>query len=151
MVYSKYLVAILLVCSPLIFNIALAAENNSNTEIEGLSEDWTGIERLSESPYALPERTPYEWYSSLGILLYSLLLCILITFLIIRQNTDGLRADSIGSWDPMSVIRFFGLTFIITTGMYLIVSGYSDQQIAGMMGLLGSLAGYLLGESKERK
>ena len=36
---------------------------------------------------------------------------------------------------------------VVTAGLYLIVAGYSDTQIAPMMGLLGTIIGYLLGKT----
>jgi hypothetical protein len=35
---------------------------------------------------------------------------------------------------------------IISSSIFLIVAGYTSQQIAPAMGLLGTLAGYLLGK-----
>lgn len=42
--------------------------------------------------------------------------------------------------------KAYTLTLIIFAGLYLIVTGWSDNQLAPMMGLLGTLAGYILGE-----
>lgn len=39
-----------------------------------------------------------------------------------------------------------GLTLVVTAGLFLITAGYSETQIAPMMGLLGTIAGYLLGK-----
>jgi len=36
---------------------------------------------------------------------------------------------------------------IITGALFLVVAGYTDKQMAPVMGLLGTLAGYLLGKS----
>jgi hypothetical protein len=47
-----------------------------------------------------------------------------------------------------SFVKLSGLTLVITSGILLIVSGYSQNQIASMMGLLGTVAGYLLGKGK---
>jgi hypothetical protein len=40
----------------------------------------------------------------------------------------------------------FGTILIITTSVFLVVAGYSSNQIAPVTGLLGTLAGYLLGK-----
>lgn len=45
-----------------------------------------------------------------------------------------------------SILRIFGTILIIIAGVFLVVAGYSDRQIAPVMGLLGTIAGYLLGK-----
>ena len=45
-----------------------------------------------------------------------------------------------------SVLRIFGTILIIVIAVFLVVAGYSDQQIAPVMGLLGTIVGYLLGK-----
>lgn len=46
--------------------------------------------------------------------------------------------------------KAFTLTLIIFAGVFLIVIGWSDQQLAPMMGLLGTIAGYILGADRPR-
>ena len=46
------------------------------------------------------------------------------------------------------ILRAFSLPLIIVSAVYLVVIGYSDQQISSVIGLLGAIAGYILG-SKE--
>jgi len=40
------------------------------------------------------------------------------------------------------------LNLVLTTALALIVMGYTQEQIAPMMGLLGTVAGYLLGKGE---
>jgi hypothetical protein len=47
-----------------------------------------------------------------------------------------------------ALIRAFALTLIIVAAVFLIVTGYTEQQIAPAMGLLGTIAGYLLGTGR---
>lgn len=46
-----------------------------------------------------------------------------------------------------AILRVFGTVLIITGALFLVVAGYTDKQMAPVMGLLGTLAGYLLGKS----
>lgn len=46
-----------------------------------------------------------------------------------------------------SVLRVFGTVLIIICAIFLVVAGYTDQQMGPVMGLLGTIAGYLLGKS----
>jgi hypothetical protein len=48
-----------------------------------------------------------------------------------------------------SMLRLFGTLTIIIAAVFLVVAGYSDKQIAPVMGLLGTIAGYLLGKPTE--
>jgi hypothetical protein len=69
-----------------------------------------------------------------AILVYSLIVLALATYLIRLGKSSS------------SVLRIFGTILIISSSIFLIVAGYTSQQIAPAMGLLGTLAGYLLGK-----
>jgi asparagine N-glycosylation enzyme membrane subunit Stt3 len=45
-------------------------------------------------------------------------------------------------------IKFITVTLIITSTLFLITAGYSNDQIAPAVGLLGTIAGYLLGRNQ---
>jgi hypothetical protein len=47
-------------------------------------------------------------------------------------------------------VGIFRGALIISSSIFLIVAGYTSQQIAPAMGLLGTLAGYLLGKESSR-
>lgn len=51
------------------------------------------------------------------------------------------------SWDGPATLRMIIITLIIISGSFLITSGYSNDQIVPIVGLLGSIAGYLLGKT----
>ena len=48
-----------------------------------------------------------------------------------------------------STLRVVGTIVILIMAVFLVVAGYSDKQIAPVMGLLGTVAGYLLGKSSK--
>lgn len=75
---------------------------------------------------------------SLSTLVFGLILCLAEIFVIFRKKEV--------QWDQ-STIRVLGLTMIIVFGSFLITAGYSEYQIASMMGLLGTVAGYLLAKT----
>lgn len=91
--------------------------------------------------------TDGDWWSvtnamtmSSAILIFGLVVLVLATYLIKK----GIA--------PEAVLRIFGTILIIVIASFLVVAGYSDQQISPVIGLLGTLAGYLLGkETKENK
>ena len=91
-----------------------------------------------------PTETP--WWStrnamtmSAALLVFGVVVLLLATYLIkVRKSSEA-------------VLRIFGTILIIVIAVFLVVAGYSDTQIAPVMGLLGTIAGYLLGkESKEK-
>ncbi len=80
-----------------------------------------------------------DFFLSMSILVFGLVLCLAEIFVLFKKKEV--------SWDP-SAFRVFGLTLIIVSGVFLITAGYSEYQIASMMGLLGTVAGYLLAQSQ---
>lgn len=53
--------------------------------------------------------------------------------------------------EPEALLRSFGTILIVIAAVFLIVAGYSEKQIAPVIGLLGTIAGYLLGKSSVKK
>jgi hypothetical protein len=88
----------------------------------------------------LPEhsgRASAEIYLSVGVLLFGVLL-IGLQVLVMLKMAKG--------WETHST-RMVGLTLVIVAGLFFITAGYSQDQIAPMVGLLGTIAGYLLGKT----
>ena len=85
----------------------------------------------------------WEFMLSLIVLGFGLLIIALETFIVFKFK---------GKIATSSVIQFIIVTLIITSALFLITAGYGNDQIAPAMGLLGTIAGYLLGRShKEDK
>lgn len=67
----------------------------------------------------------------------------------------GIFALALAAWmirherDSQVILRVFATIIIITLTVFLIVAGYSDQQIAPAVGLLGTIAGYLLARTTQ--
>ena len=70
---------------------------------------------------------------SISLLVFGLIICGLSAFLLCKDKNVG------------DVIRAFALPLIIVSAVMLVVAGYSDRQITSVIGLLGTIAGYLLG------
>ncbi|MBI3014428.1 MAG: hypothetical protein HYY65_05065 [Candidatus Tectomicrobia bacterium] len=104
------------------------------------------IDGLSTSSSPAPVGTAASsWWSvtdamtiSASVLVFGLLVILLATYLIrAGKHTEA-------------VLRIFGTILIVMVAVFLVVAGYTDTQIAPVMGLLGTIAGYLLGkETKE--
>jgi hypothetical protein len=98
---------------------------------------------VTEQPPA-PGKVP--WWSvtdamtiSASILLFGLLVMMLATGALRHGIAAGL------------VLRLFGMLTIIVLAVFLVVAGYDSQQIAPVTGLLGTLAGYLVGRSVQEQ
>ncbi len=84
-------------------------------------------------------RSTTEIYLSLAVLLFGL---------IILGLQIGIMFKVGKGWGSNS-IRITGITLVIVSGLFLITAGYTQDQIAPMIGLLGTIAGYLLGKSEK--
>ncbi len=72
-------------------------------------------------------------------LLFSLIVFLMMATLIYRKVE---KADS------DTLLRVFLIPLIIIFAVYLVVVGYSENQLSPVMGLLGTIAGYLLGQQR---
>jgi len=98
-----------------------------------------GSATSNQSPSAQATRsghTAIEIALSLGVLVFGAVIISLEILVMLRRAM---------SWDLWS-FKVLGLTLVIVAGLFLIVAGYSQNQAAPMMGLLGTVAGYLLGK-----
>ena len=77
-----------------------------------------------------------EFMACMVILFFAALVCIaeVIMFLFGKINSS-------------QIIKLLIITLIIFAVLFLIASGYSTEQISPAFGLLGTIAGYLLGKS----
>ena len=79
--------------------------------------------------------TAYEVWLSFGVLIFGLLVMAIELYLM-----------KVNKFDQNQTIKFLLVTLIITAALFLIAAGFSNNQIAPAMGLLGTVAGYLLGK-----
>ena len=52
--------------------------------------------------------------------------------------------------EPQDILLIFTVTLILVGTLFLITSGHSSQQIAPVLGLFGTIIGYLLGRETEK-
>src|SRR5947199_4671832 len=74
---------------------------------------------------------------SLGIGIFAILSFALVALLIWQKRSAE------------QILRTFGILVIIFAAVFLVIAGYSDTQITPVIGLLGTIAGYLLGRRIE--
>lgn len=98
---------------------------------------------VTVSAQQLPElgdRSEMELYLSLAVLGFGLIILGLQIAVMFK----------VGKGWGLNFIRISGLTLVIISGMFFITAGYSQDQIAPMVGLLGTIAGYLLVANRRR-
>lgn len=118
----------------------------SRTPLSELEDKYLKIDPTTavSSDVAGPRGTqPTGWsskdvfVSSSMILLFGFFLFCIMAVLVAKKH------------HAMDVIRLCSLPLIIVSAIFLVVVGYSAEQIAPVMGLLGSIAGYLLGAASK--
>ena len=134
----------------LLFNSASSAIGQTNEPTVGMKPAHLADQNLGELSDNADSSRPFptnvrslwgpETILALAVLVFCLIIFAAQFWLIVVSKAD---------WTPNTIIRFFGLTLVINSGVLLVVAGFSSQQIAGVLGLLGSIAGYLLGASSK--
>jgi len=90
----------------------------------------------AQSPKSLP-----TWWSVADAMTISAAVLVFAVF-VLSLTAYVIRAGR----NPEAVLRVFGTILIVLAAVFLVVAGYTDTQIAPVMGLLGTIAGYLLGK-----
>ena len=123
----------------------------SESAISITAEKGVRIDTAMDNQVAAPPSSstiqPRVWSAieivlSVSMLVFGMLVFALQTYLIVKMNLQ---------WTPTSILRFHGLTLVIVGSILLIVAGYSNQQILPVIGLFGTIAGYLLGATEKNE
>jgi hypothetical protein len=120
--------------------------NASDAPARTLDELDTQIEQLKASIVEdARSQEPSEeslWWSTRNAMTISsvtlgfgVIIFLLATYLIVHA---GKSAEE--------VLRVFATILIIVSALFLVVAGYTERQISPVMGLLGTIVGYLLGK-----
>ncbi|MBA6291244.1 hypothetical protein H4J58_09465 [Colwellia sp. MB3u-70] len=80
-----------------------------------------------------------------GLILSSILL--IFSFLVFLIMFQLIKLGK----NPGDILKTFGTIFIIVAAVFLIVAGYSEEQISPVIGLLGTVAGYILGRNSSKE
>lgn len=111
----------------------LHAKQNTAASTEALA--------IKETSAATPNaKTP--WWSTHDAMTISASVLIFGAFLIAIASVAMFRGAS-----ESTVLRVYGMLTIIVMAVFLVVAGYDAQQMGPVIGLLGTLAGYLVGRS----
>lgn len=96
----------------------------------------TNIPPFSET--VTPTRTSQEYWISIGVLIFGIVVVGGQIFLFQRRSEP--LAES---------MKYLTISLIVVGSLFLVTAGYGNEQIAPIIGLLGTIAGYLLGRQRE--
>jgi ABC-type transport system involved in cytochrome c biogenesis permease subunit len=77
-------------------------------------------------------------FLTLSVLIFGLVIIIIMAILVLNHSSAG------------EVLRLFTVPMVIVSAVFLVVTGYSQDQITPVIGLLGTLAGYILGVQSQK-
>jgi hypothetical protein len=145
---NRCIITPLLVLAFLLYSISSLAQDNSGgsqseTAIYDVGSPRTAAELLNGNEahsnqvgYQQPTHSTLEIVFCIGILVFGAFIISLEVYVMLVQKRY---------WDVWS-FKIVGLTLVVVCGMFLVVAGYDQNQIAPMMALLGTVAGYMLGK-----
>ncbi len=85
----------------------------------------------------VPTKSSQEVWLSLGVLLFGMVVVLAQAFIINRRE------------EPLSQsLKYLSVSLINVGALFLVTAGYGNSQIAPIIGLLGTVAGYLLGRTQ---
>jgi ABC-type polysaccharide transport system permease subunit len=117
-----------------------------NDQIAQKFENLKKIDEVSAQEAKAQQQTPAtintpQWWTTTNamtmsavVLVFAFLIAVLAAYLM-QKGKEG-----------EVVLRVLGTIMIVFLAVFLVVAGYDDKQISPVMGLLGTIAGYLLGK-----
>jgi hypothetical protein len=110
----------------------------------GLDQD--SVNSILNNPPPVPDNAPLKIVTPMSHLEFTLSMIVLgFGLSVVILEIYLIKVRKISSED---IIKFITITLIITSTLFLITAGYSNDQIAPAVGLLGTIAGYLLGRTQ---
>lgn len=85
-----------------------------------------------------PWNGPLVKFLTISVLAFGLIVIIIMAILVLKQSQTG------------DVLRLFTVPMVIVAAVFLVVTGFSNAQITPVIGLLGTLAGYVLGVQSQK-
>jgi len=96
------------------------------------------IQTASASQGTQPWTSDLVKFLTISVLLFGLAVIVIMAILVLRKSQTG------------DVLRLFTVPMVIVAAVFLVVTGFSNSQITPVIGLLGTLAGYVLGVQSQK-
>lgn len=104
------------------------------------------VQKTTEEMPSVAQATKAQWWSTQDAMTMSAALLI-FGVIVLAMATAVIRSGK----KTDAVIKVFGTVLIVIVSVFLVVAGYSETQIAPVMGLLGTIAGYILGKDSSNE
>jgi ABC-type transport system involved in cytochrome c biogenesis permease subunit len=114
---------------------ATTATDSSQMSDEDLAK---AIDQATASRATQPWTAGLVQFLTTSVLAFGLLVIFTMAILVLRNSPTG------------DVLRLFTVPMVIVAAVFLVVTGFSDRQITPVIGLLGTLAGYVLGVQSQK-
>jgi hypothetical protein len=77
-------------------------------------------------------------FLTVSVLAFGILVIMIMAILVLKKSQTG------------EILRLFTVPMVIVAAVFLVVTGFSNEQITPVIGLLGTLAGYILGVQSQK-
>lgn len=114
-----------------------AIETTVNTPPVATTVTNEGVNLPPVNTDMVPTKSSQEVWLSLGVLAFGVIVVLAQAFLI-NKSTEALTNS----------LKYLSISLIIVGSLFLVTAGYGNTQIAPIIGLLGTVAGYLLGRAQ---
>lgn len=94
------------------------------------------------NPNLTPRHSDVEVYLSIAVLIFGALVVLGFLWATINRTKDASPAEFIDA------MRYPVVLVIIIGSLFMVTAGYGTDQTAPILGLLGTIAGYLMGRAK---
>jgi hypothetical protein len=120
--------------------------SNASTELPSLDE----IEQIAEVKESLPSVDQLDSVSEsiiaylsspMFVASFFLFILFLLVFIFMKNLIKNGK-------DPIDILKTFGVPLIIASSSLIVVTGLEMQTLTPVIGLLGTIAGYLLGQKE---
>jgi hypothetical protein len=125
---------ILGMCSSLDTHVHALAVYAQNTPPSTANAPPPADEETSDGPTVKRVLTTFEFWLSLEVLLFGVIVAMLEYVILRARNVSA-----------EETLRVYAVTLIIVGTLFAITAGFDSNQIAPAMGLFGTIAGYVLG------
>ncbi|MEZ4983931.1 MAG: hypothetical protein R2795_02645 [Saprospiraceae bacterium] len=116
-----------------------AIETMANTPPPAAAQP-SAVGTANQPPFSgdiVPTKSTQEVWLSLGVLVFGMIVVLAQAFIINKRQ------------EPLSQsLKYLSVSLIIVGSLFLVTAGYGNSQIAPIIGLLGTVAGYLLGRTQ---
>jgi len=96
------------------------------------------IDQATVSRATQPWTAGLVQFLTTSVLVFGLLVIFTMAILVLNNSPTG------------DILRLFTVPMVIVAAVFLVVTGFSDRQITPVIGLLGTLAGYVLGVQSQK-